>query len=313
MTGSLRQAWDYFPAEIWDSLAEYSSKDVSAPQELFNDLFALASDYLSPGPTATELEEARNDPEAARQYFFILRGGDFLSESGIVRFLEEAHEVVADYDIPGFEDLYRRLLRAVFKKLNLRYRLDDPFVVRFMLPGSFANMYTEIQRINSTNAHPAGLLDDFEKAFDRYARTQDPTDLKTCIGKASNTVARPFSSLRHLTQQFTRSCLGGRNTFADSICKTQQTSKDCPRSIQNAATVVCMGKEDTASGHENLTFTPTALRTSRGMQGMGPWGLLEENRFSRQPFVAIEAFGQSDGETKRLTNVGDNYVRLNVS
>jgi hypothetical protein len=47
-------------------------------------------------------------------------------------------------------------------------------------------MYTEIQRINSSSPHLIGLLDDFEKAFDRYARTQDPTDLKTCIGKASN-------------------------------------------------------------------------------------------------------------------------------
>jgi hypothetical protein len=32
------------------------------------------------------------------------------------------------------------------------------------------------------------LLTDFEKAFDRYARTQDPTDMKTCVGKASNYV-----------------------------------------------------------------------------------------------------------------------------
>jgi len=30
------------------------------------------------------------------------------------------------------------------------------------------------------------LLIDFEKAFDRYARAQDSTDLKTCIAKASN-------------------------------------------------------------------------------------------------------------------------------
>jgi hypothetical protein len=186
-TGSLRQAWDYFPSEVWDPLAEYSSKDATAPQDLFSDLFAVASDYLSPGPTPAELEEARNDPETARQYFFVLRGGDFPSECDIVHFLEEADTVIADYDIPGFEDLYIRLLRAVFKKFNLRYRLDDhPFVVRFMLPGTFSNMYSEIQRITSTNPHLAGLLNDFEKAFDRYARTQDATDLKTCIAKASN-------------------------------------------------------------------------------------------------------------------------------
>lgn len=186
MTGSLRGSWDDLGAEVWEPLGDYSNNEDVAPPDLFSDLFALADDYLSPGPTAPELEEARNDPEIARQYFLSLTGTDFTSESDIVEFLEEADDVIADYEIPGFDDAYKRLLRAAFKKFNLRYRLDEPFVVRFLLPGSFANMYSEMQRINSSSPHLIGLLDDFEKAFDRYARTQDATDLKTCIAKASN-------------------------------------------------------------------------------------------------------------------------------
>jgi hypothetical protein len=186
MTGNLRHAWEFLPSDVWTLLADFSSNDASAPPDLFSDLYAAADEFLSPRPTATELEDARNDPEKARQLFLALKGTDFASESDIVLFLEEAHEVIADYELTGFEDLYRRLLRAAFRKFNLRYRLDDPFVIRFMLPGTFSNMYIEIQRITSTNPHLASLLDDFEKAFDRYAKTQDPTDLKTCIGKASN-------------------------------------------------------------------------------------------------------------------------------
>jgi hypothetical protein len=186
MNGSLRHAWDHFSDEVWEPLADRPIQDATAPPDLFNDLFALADDYLSPGPTVIELEEARNDPEIARQYFLSLRGTDFTSESDIVQFLEEADNVILDYEIPGFDDAYKRLLRSAFNKFNLRYRLDEPFTVRFLLPGSFANMYTEIQRVNSSSPHLISLLDDFEKAFDRYARTQDPTDLKTCIGKASN-------------------------------------------------------------------------------------------------------------------------------
>lgn len=186
MTGSLRQTWDHFAVEVWEPLADRPVQDATAPPDLFSDLFALADDYLSPGPTAVELEEARNDPEIARQYFLSLTGTDFTSESDIVEFLEEADKVILDYDIPGFDDAFKRLLQSAFKKYNLRYRLDEPFTVRFLLPGSFANMYTEIQRVNSSNPHLITLLDDFEKAFDRYARTQDPTDLRTCIGKASN-------------------------------------------------------------------------------------------------------------------------------
>src|SRR5262245_10055550 len=115
MTGNLRQAWDYFGQEVWEPLADRPIQDAVPPPDLFSDLFALADDYLAPGPTATELEEARNDPEIARQYFLTLRGTDFASESDIVQFLEEADTVIRDYDIPGFDDTYKRLLRAAFK------------------------------------------------------------------------------------------------------------------------------------------------------------------------------------------------------
>lgn len=196
MSGGLRHAWDYLAADLWEPLGDYSTKDSTAPPDLFSDLFALADDYLSPHPTAAELEEARNDLDKARQRFFALTGNDFTSESAIVHFLEQAHEVITDYDIPGFEDHYRRLLCKVLQKFNLRYRLDEPFTLRFLLPGSFTNLYAELHRINTGNGHLAGLLTDFEKAFDRYARSQDATDLKTCIAKASNYAEGLASSTR---------------------------------------------------------------------------------------------------------------------
>ncbi len=112
--------------------------------------------------------------------------------------LEAAHDVIADYEILGFEDLSRRLRRDTLRKFNLRYRLDELFVLRFLLPGSFTNLYAERHRLNTTNGHLAGLLTDFEKAFDRYARTQDPTDLKTCIAKASH-YAEGLASSTHGT------------------------------------------------------------------------------------------------------------------
>lgn len=186
MSGSLRHAWEYLAAELWEPLADYSARDAAAPPDLFSDLFAAVEEFLSPRPTDSELEEARNDPDKARSRFLALRGTDFASESAIVHFLEEAHNVIADYEIPGLDDLYQRLLRDALCKFNLRYRLDEPFTVRFLLPGSFNNLYAELHRLNAGNGHLASLLTDFEKAFDRYARSQDPTDLKTCIAKASN-------------------------------------------------------------------------------------------------------------------------------
>ena len=185
MSGSLRQAWDYLAAELWEPLANYSAGNATAPPDLFSDLFVTADDFISPRLTPAELAEARNNPDTARELFLSLIGTDFASESAVVLFLEEVHDVIADYEILGFEDLYRRLLRSLLGKFNLRYRLDEPFTLRFLLPGSFTNLYAELHRLNTGNGHLASLMTDFEKAFDRYARTQDPTDLKTCIGNAS--------------------------------------------------------------------------------------------------------------------------------
>lgn len=186
MSGSLRHAWEYLAVELWEPLADYSTKDAAAPPDLFSDLFVAADEYLSPHPTDLELEEARNNPEKARQRFLALKGTDFASESAIVNFLEAAREVIADYEIPGYEDFYQRLLRDLLRKFNLRYRLDDPFVLRFLLPGSFTNLYSELQRLNTSNVHLSGLWADFEDAFDRYARTQGDSDLRTSIAKVSN-------------------------------------------------------------------------------------------------------------------------------
>ena len=186
MSGNLRDTWEYLGVELWEPLADYSGKDANAPPDLFSDLFAAADEFLSPRATDSELEEARNDPNKARQRFLTLRGTDFASESAIVHFLEEADTIITDYEIPGFEDLYQRLLRQILRKFNLRYRLDEPFTIRFLLPGCFTNLYVELHRLTAASGHLAGLLTDFERAFDAYARTEDPTDLKTCIAKASN-------------------------------------------------------------------------------------------------------------------------------
>jgi len=186
MSGSLRHAWAYLAAELWEPLANYSAKDSAAPLDLYSDLFAAADEFLSPRPTDTELQEARNDTDKARQRFLALKGTDFASESAIVYFLEEAQNVIADYEIAGFEDLYRRLLRDALRKFNLRYRLDEPFTLRILLPGSFTNLYAELHRLNSGNSHLTTLWTDFESAFDQYARVQGDSDLRESISRASN-------------------------------------------------------------------------------------------------------------------------------
>jgi len=116
MSGSLRQVWDYLAEDLWEPLSSYSAKEAEAPPDFYSDLFAAADDFLSPGPTAAEFEEARNDPEYARQRFLALKGDDFNSESALVRFLEEAHDVITGCELAGYAEYYRRLVRDLLRK-----------------------------------------------------------------------------------------------------------------------------------------------------------------------------------------------------
>ena len=186
MSGSLRRAWEYLAAELWEPLAEYAGDDGAAPADLFGDLFAEASDYLALALSKGDLELARNDPVQGRALFLALKGSDFATESDAVLFLEAAHTVIEDYEVPGFAAEYRRLVRHALQKLNLRYAVEDPFALRFMLAGSFANLYGELQALNARNAHLQGLLADFEHSFNQYCRTSSETELRNCMRCAGN-------------------------------------------------------------------------------------------------------------------------------
>ena len=182
MSGSFRNHWEYTQDDIW---APFASGEKSPP-DLFGDLYDTVDEYLALPTSDALFEEIRNDAVKSREAFFAIKGSDFRDETAVVEFFEAAYEVIVDYDLPGEPEIFKQLLREFIRKYNLRYRLDDPFKLRFLLPGSFTNLYAELQRLNASDAHLNGLLQDFEHAFDRYARTQDPTDLKTCIAKASN-------------------------------------------------------------------------------------------------------------------------------
>jgi hypothetical protein len=168
--------------EIWEPLADHEQ----APQDLFSDLYNEVEDHLGVHTSQALFEEIRNDPVIARAKFLAIKGTDFASEMEIAEFLEEAYEAIEDYGIPGYSEKFKSHLRTFIAKYNLRYRLDDPFELRFLLPGSFSNLYNDLRRINATNPALVTLMSDFEYAFNQYSRTLTQADLKTCISKASN-------------------------------------------------------------------------------------------------------------------------------
>jgi hypothetical protein len=148
-------------------------------------LYRTAYDFLQSRPVYQQLEIIVNDPNRARQSFKAIRAEDIGSEAAVIDFLEAAFDTLRDFGIPRHELLYKRLLLAFIRKYNLRYRIAKPFRLHLLLPGVFAGLYAELGRLNRINPHLTTLMNDFEHSFGTYFRSQQYTDLKTCILKVS--------------------------------------------------------------------------------------------------------------------------------
>jgi hypothetical protein len=175
--GSLTDHWKYTWPDVWTHLA----RSRRAPPDLFVDLYRTATDYLQNPPEYKQFELTMNDPTQARQAFERIRAQDFGGELHVVGFLESAFTTIQDFEIPRFEKLYRYLVRGFLKKYNLRYRIDDPFQMRLVLPGVFASFYEDLTRANGTDPDLKDLMNNFEHSFGSYARTRKAHELNACV------------------------------------------------------------------------------------------------------------------------------------
>jgi len=178
--GSLTDHWKYTWPEIWTVLA----RSRKAPSDLFIDLYRSVSDSLQNPPEYKQFELTMNDPTQARLAFQRIRALDFGSELSIVGFLESAFNTIREFEIPRYERLYRYLVRGFIIKYNLRYKVDDPFRLRLVLPGVFASFYENLTRTNRTDPHLNNLMNNFERTFGSYARTKQAHELNACVSNA---------------------------------------------------------------------------------------------------------------------------------
>jgi hypothetical protein len=181
MIGSLFDHWKYTGPEIWSALA----RSRRAPADLFIELYRTASDFLLNPPEYKQFELSMNDPVQAGQAFEDIRAQDLGSEVTVIAFMEAAFDTIDDFGIARYANLYKRLVKSFSRKYNLRYRVDDRFKLRLVLPGAFASFYEELSRLHRTDGHLGGLMNDFEQAFGSYARSKQSHDLRTCILKAT--------------------------------------------------------------------------------------------------------------------------------
>jgi hypothetical protein len=181
MTGTFRSNWQQSWREVWKKLAGTPQ----APPDLFIQLFDVAIDYLIKPPVGNEYDIIHNDPTRAREAFRRLKGEDFKNESAVVAFLETAHRTISGFGNVRLVEGYVKAVKSFIAHFNLRYRVLEPFSLRQLLSGTFAALYAELEKLNGTNSHLAGLMEGFEQAFDSYIRSQHQGDLTDCISKAS--------------------------------------------------------------------------------------------------------------------------------
>lgn len=182
MIGKLQDSWVYIWDEVWIPLRMFDD----SPTDLFVQIYDVASDFIIPKPTSREYEEIINDPIKAELEFQKFQPLNFPDEISLIRFLEQVYRTLNDFGISGLSEEYKKLIEQFLEKYNLRYKIQEPFRFIFQFPGTFVDLYSQLQEINEENSHLKELITDFEEAYSGFSLTKSNKDLKTCIAKASN-------------------------------------------------------------------------------------------------------------------------------
>lgn len=182
MIGRLIDRWaDTWP-DIWEPLGDHQD----APPDLYNELYRAAVENFRRKPTYDALSQISSDPQHALDAFRAVKTRDFKDEAAMVELFEDVHDVLQEFDVDGLVRSYVELVESFLAKFNLRYRLVHPFALRVQLPWLYADIYTELCRLNERDPHLNELMEDFEDAFDGFIRNKKRRDLTTSIAKASN-------------------------------------------------------------------------------------------------------------------------------
>ncbi len=168
--------------DIWEPLRRHPD----APADFFNEVYRTAVENFKRKPTYNDLSLATSDPEKAQEAFLRIKGTDFKGETGVIAFFEDTYEAVEEFGKDSLLVEYNNLVELFLKRYNLRYRLAPPFNLLIQLPWLYADIYSELFRLNQNDPHLSELMEAFEDAFDTFVRTRKRPDLSNSIIKASN-------------------------------------------------------------------------------------------------------------------------------
>jgi len=181
MIGSLRENWRHTWKAIWSRLDE----STKSPDDLFVRLYRAARRYLADPPDALDEISISNDRDVAKAFFRALTGESFNGERAIIAFLEDTYQDLAFLE-DGCAAFFDAKCRDFLTTFNLPYCICGDFEIRLLPVGPMASLYHELRLLNDQDPHLASRMDDFERAFHRYASTHQEADLRVALGRFSN-------------------------------------------------------------------------------------------------------------------------------
>lgn len=182
MRGEFVGVWSETWNAIWLPLAD----DTSTPADMFCELYREVANAFNEPQSIEALADVIDDPKQSWAAFESSALFEFASEKALVRFFENAFEVLDDLGGDDLANRYFGLLSAFIEKYNLGYSLRRPCALSPTLPGMFADLSCALKQLTSADAHLAALYRAHEEAIRdlRFGATEER--IKTCISKQVN-------------------------------------------------------------------------------------------------------------------------------
>lgn len=129
------------------------------------------------------IDRVINNAATSRDAFERVQSCDVAGERALVTFLEAAHSALDDLGGDELSNRYFNLLAGFIGKFSLRYDVRRPCTLSPTLPGIFAGLIRDVERLGRSHPNIARRLRDFNEAMHDLRLGQTEGRISTCIAK----------------------------------------------------------------------------------------------------------------------------------
>lgn len=179
MRGEFIGVWSETWREIWLPLIDHER----VPEDIFCELYRELARALKDKPSVEALADVIDNPVQSREAFEKTGANELGGERALVAFLETAHAALDELAGDELSNRYFNLLASFIDKFSLRYDLRRPCTLSPTLPGIFAGLIRDVERLGRSHPNIARRLRDFNEAIHDLRLGQTEGRISTCIAK----------------------------------------------------------------------------------------------------------------------------------